>query len=105
MTLKRLVLPLLPILLLCASCQKLPEGAGKWPKLIPASQPIEWSDEEKAVLKRWAMERPDIAKKIVSRNNELAALIDSYNRKARDHNRKVLEICGFDKEDIEKLEP
>lgn len=99
------VLPVLILVLCVSGCQKLPEGAGKWPKLIPSTQPITWDEDEQEVLKRWAAERPDIARKIIARNNDLAALIESYNKKARDHNRKVLEVCGFDDEDIKKLEP
>lgn len=104
--LRKLLPTLFLILLLCGSgCDKLPEGAGKWPKLIPKNPAPVFTDEEQITLTGFARANPEIAKKIVGRNNELAALIESYNRHARDHNRKVLEVAGFDKDEIDKIEP
>jgi hypothetical protein len=102
---RKLLLTLFLTSLLCVSCAKLPEGAGKWPKLVPKNPAPVFTDDEKIVLADFAKSNPEIARKIVGRNNELAALIESYNKRAREHNRKVLEVAGFDKDEIDRVEP
>ncbi len=104
--LKKLVLTLcLTSALWISGCSsKLPEGMGRWPK-IDAGEKVEFSAEEMAVLTEFAKANPEIARKIIGRNNAQAAAIKKFNEKAREVNRNILKTVGFSEEEVNKLEP
>ncbi len=69
------------------------------------SPPVAWTLDEKAVLEVFAREHPVIAKKIIGRNNELAAAVEAYNKEARATNRQILSAVGYTEKEIEAMEP
>jgi hypothetical protein len=95
---------LLPIFLVCASCDKLPEGFGRRP-YINISPKAEWTEDERQVLAALAKSHPKIAQKIIGRNNELAEAIKAYNEKANEFNRKLLQNIGYSDEEARRMEP
>lgn len=92
-------------LILCVSgCSKLGEGVGRRPLIIVSDPPV-FSEDEKTVLGKVSSEHPELARKIVGRNNELAAAIESYNKKSVEYNRDIMSQIGFNPEEIDKLYP
>jgi hypothetical protein len=75
-----------------------------WPD-ITVSAPPQFSPEEVALLAEFSKQYPDLVKKIIARNNELAAAIDAYNKAKRNHNRNVLKILNVPDEKIDRIEP
>jgi hypothetical protein len=98
-------MPLVMLLgLTLTSCDKLPEGFGRRPyiKLGPKSV---FTADELAVLAKLSTENPGLAKKIISRNNEMAEAIKIYNQKANEFNRNLLKQIGYNDDDVRRMEP
>lgn len=108
------ILLALTLLLFASGCnQVLPEGMGRKPR-IKISAPVQYSPEEMATLQDFGKANPTIAKKIIGRNNEMAAAIDEYNKGAAktnyqiykslnhtaDEARAILKATGFTDEEI-----
>lgn len=89
------ILPALILLLFVSTgCNgQLPEGMGRKPRITVGEAP-KFTPEEMAVLKTLATEHPAIAKKIIGRNNELAAAVEEYNRQAAKTNFKLYTALG-----------
>jgi hypothetical protein len=83
---------------------EIPEALTLWPKIELGAPPV-LSPDGLAAFNGVAARYPEDAKKIIGRNNELAAKIKWYNRRARDHNREIYEKIRMPKEQIDKLEP
>jgi hypothetical protein len=75
-----------------------------WPDIVVSKAP-QFSPAEHAVLDELSRTNPELAKKIIARNNELAAAIDAYNKAKREHNRNVLKILKVPDDKIDRIEP
>lgn len=105
MRLKRLGIALLAILSISISgCTSLPGGAGRRP-IIEVGAPPVYGIEERAVLDELAKRYPELAKKIIGRNNELKAAIDAYNERAVAFNRELMKVVGFTDKEVDALYP
>ena len=95
MLLNKLKIPLVLTLVLFASgCSPaLPEGMGRKPRIKISPAPV-FSAEELAVLGELSKQYPATARKIIGRNNEMAAAIDEYNRQAAKTNFKLYTALG-----------
>ncbi len=103
--LKKLAITVLLALTICASgCTESRQGAGVRPIIYVGPKP-EFTPDEQKILGALSSQHPDTAKKIVGRNNELSDAIAAYNRKAIDHNRKLMQDVGVDQETIDRVYP
>ena len=88
------ILPALILLLFVSGCTgKLPEGMGRKPRINLSPAPS-FSAEEQAVLAELSRQYPATARKIIGRNNEMAAAISEYNRQAAKMNFQLYQALG-----------
>lgn len=88
------ILPALILLLFASGCNgQLPEGMGRKPRINVGPAPS-FSVEELTVLRELSRQYPETARKIIGRNNEMAAAIDEYNRQAAKTNFKLYTALG-----------
>lgn len=102
---RRLVMLLATVFLIsisCVSCDA--KRYGRRPYAKPPPPPV-YTVEEQAVLAQFAKDHPQIAKKLIGRNNELAEAIKALNEKNNAFNRKLLEDIGYEADEAARLEP
>jgi hypothetical protein len=75
-----------------------------WPDIKVSAAP-KFTDAELSALDEFSKLHPELARKIIARNNELAAAVDAYNKAKREHNRNVLKILNVPDDKIDRIEP
>lgn len=78
------------------------QGLAVWPvyKSPPA---LSFTAEEEAVLKSWYLNSPELFKKIQKQSHLYRAILETHNKKAREHNKKILDALGYDSTTVEGL--
>ncbi len=101
--LKTLGTTLLLTLLLCSSGCSQSIGA-LWPDIKVGPSPT-LTPEEAVVAAQFAKENPELARKIIGRNNELSAAIKEYHKQMIAHNRMVAQQAGMESDKIDLIYP
>jgi hypothetical protein len=76
-------------------------GAGPWDKL-PLDE-IEFTPAEEAQLKAWKDSNKDLFKKLQNHSLALRAVIETHNKLAMEHNKKLREQLGYTDSDLDAL--
>ena len=77
-------------------------GAGPWP--VYDEPTVEFTPEEATQLEAWKAQNKTLFKKIQGQDNAWRAIVREHNKRARDLNRKKLEMLGFKQVDLDKLQ-
>lgn len=83
---------LLLLLLGCADAKSL--GMGRWP-LLPQPEELVLNAEEIVALAEFAAKRPALVAKIKKQSDAYRAVIEAYNKRAREVNRRQLQALGY----------
>ena len=75
-----------------------------WPDIIVSPSPTLTPSEAFAAA-QFSHDNPELAKKIVGRNNELAAAITAYRKQMITHNRDVAKMAGMEQSKIDLIYP
>ena len=84
-------------------CREKTKGGSLWPQL-DRPKTIVFSGDDLAIIHRVKNEHPDLIGRIKEHTDALAAIIDAYNERAIQHNRKILKQYLTD-EEVDRLIP
>ena len=96
---RSLCLCLLLFLCGCGNVQSF--GVGPWP-VYKEPEALSFDENDRAALQAFALEHPDLLKRIQGQAHSYRAIVREHNRRAKEMNLRQLKTIGFDEESIKQ---